>query len=53
MGTHQMGTETPNKEQFQNRLGERGEAEHLDCVKGYRVFMLQAIAGFFRLASLA
>ena len=53
MGSHQIVTETPNTEQFQNRLGERGEAEHLDCVKGYRVFMLQAIAGFFHPTSLA
>lgn len=40
-------------EQFQNRLGEREEAEHLDCVKGDRVFMIQAITGFFHLTSLA
>lgn len=53
MGSHQIATETPKTEQFQNRTGERVEAEHLDYVKGYRVFMLQAIAGFFHFASLA
>lgn len=53
MGSHQIVTETLNLEQFQNRLGEWGEAEHLECVKGYRLFMPQAVAGFFHLASLA
>lgn len=50
MGSHQIVTET---EQFQNRAGERVETEHLHYVKGYRVFMLQAITGFFHFVSLA